>query len=162
MIVRLKAIESRENIFCYLSSYLRSRPASHHHHHHPPPKPLYHPQAINHRILESLHPLPESLRHQVVRKPLNHQVLESLRGPLGTEASSRYRSCCAFGSSWSGRTALIIELFIQMQLIVSESRQPLSRQSASLISLDDGYAQPSLRRLSTSLIVDESIIRQDA
>ena len=110
MIVRLKAIESREDIFCYLSFYNRSRsrfPRSR-----SPSSPFHH-QAIESsspRVAASWSRLSartsarrgiDLSRHRIVRKPLNHRILESLRGPLGIEASSRRRSCCAFGSSSS-------------------------------------------------------------
>ena len=72
VVVRLKAIESREDIFCYISSYLRSskpplfcsHSAPHHYHH-------YLKSLIPFKIIESLShqalkPLRRALRYRVV------------------------------------------------------------------------------------------------
>ena len=113
-IVRLKALESREDIFCYLFFYLHR-------------SFLFHLVIVtsNHCIIKSSsrcgdlwllrEPLLVSSRHRIVRKPLNHRGLELLLissvstdrlqaiessnpwvvagRPWGIEASSYYRSC---------------------------------------------------------------------
>ena len=96
MIIRLKAIESREDIFCYLSSYLHR-------------SFLFHLVIVtsNHCIMQ-----PSSRCGDLGVDRL--QAIESSRPRVvaearSIEASSRHRSCCAFGSSSSGRATLVIE-----------------------------------------------------
>ena len=81
LIVKLKALESRENIICYLSSYLcSSKPpffcshsTSHHHYHHYP-KSLIPPQVIESSSHWALKPLRRALRYWVVIKIVTKQV----------------------------------------------------------------------------------------
>ena len=105
-------------------------------------------------------------------KPLNHQVLKSLRkplvvghqvapsdrpqaiqssrprvvagGPWGIVVSTRHHSCCAFGSPSRGCTTLVIKLLSKCSRSVSTF--------ISILSLSEHLVnKPQCRMLSTSL-----------
>ena len=80
-IIKLKAIKSREDIICYLCSYLcssespflHSHSTSHHHHYHYP-KSLIPFQVIESLSHQALEPLCRASRYQVVIEIVTKQV----------------------------------------------------------------------------------------